>query len=504
MRLAVTRPAAAVVLLFLSASLGTAAAQRPEKASRVGYLTAGSHSDQGRQRRFEAFRQGLRELGYVEGQNIAIESRWAEGKDDRYPALAADLVRLKVDVIVAVGGAATKAAQQATRTTPIVMSLVNDPLGSGLVPSLARPGGNVTGISLMAPDLVGKQIEVLKEVVPKVSRVALLRNPVNPASAPQLREAEAAARALGVRVQTFEARVPHEIDSAFAAMTRERAGALVVLTDSIFTNQRRQIAELAVQRRLPAVYGNSEHAEAGGLMAYSANLTSGTPATQAAKQATRTIPIVMTQLADPVGTGLVASLGRPGGNVTGLTTQDADLGGKRLELLLQVVPRVSRLALLIDETNPGSVLIAKGTQAAAASLGLRLQSLGVRDPGELDRAFAAMKEGRAGALMVESSSMLFTWRERLADLALKNRLPSMFAQRQYAEGGGLMAYSADVSDLFRRAATFVDRILKGAKPADLPVEQPTKWEFVVNLKTAKALGLTIPQSLLLQATQVIE
>jgi len=233
-------------------------------------------------------------------------------------------------------------------------------------------------------------------------------------------------------------------------------------------------------------------------------VTSGTPATQAAKQATRTIPIVMTQLADPVGTGLVASLGRPGGNVTGLTTQDADLGGKRLELLLQVVPRVSRLALLIDETNPGTVLIAKGTQAAAASLGLRLQSLGVRDPGELDRAFAAMKEARAGALMVESSSMLFTWRERLADLALKNRLPTMFAQRQYAEAGGLMAYSADVSDLFRRAATFVDKILKGAKPADLPVEQPAKWEFVVNLKTAKALGLTIPQSLLLQATQVIE
>jgi putative ABC transport system substrate-binding protein len=233
-------------------------------------------------------------------------------------------------------------------------------------------------------------------------------------------------------------------------------------------------------------------------------VTSGTPASQAAKQATGTIPIVMTQLADPVGSGLVASLGRPGGNVTGLSTQDAELGGKRLELLLQVVPRVSRLALLIDETNPGTVLIAKGTQAAAASLGLQVQSLGVRDPGELDRAFAAMREARAGALIVESSSMLFTWRERLADLALKNRLPTMFAQRQYAEAGGLMAYSADFSDLFRRAATFVDKILKGAKPADLPVEQPTKWEFVVNLKTAKALGLTIPRPLMLRADQIIE
>jgi len=233
-------------------------------------------------------------------------------------------------------------------------------------------------------------------------------------------------------------------------------------------------------------------------------VTSGTPASQAAKQATGTIPIVMTQLADPVGSGLVASLGRPGGNVTGLSTQDAELGGKRLELLLQVVLRVSRLALLIEETNPGTVLIAKGTQAAAASLGLHVQSLGVRDPGELDRAFAAMREARAGALIVESSSMLFTWRERLADLALKNRLPTMFAQRQYAEAGGLMAYSADFSDLFRRAATFVDKILKGAKPADLPVEQPTKWEFVVNLKTAKALGLTVPPSLLARADEVIQ
>ena len=294
MRIAVIRPATAVVLLLLSASLGTAAAQPAGKVPWVGYLTAGSHADQGRQRRFDAFRQGLRDLGYAEGQNIAIESRWAEGKDDRYPTLAADLVRLKVDVIVAVGGAASKAAQQATRTIPIVMSL--------------------------------------REMVPKASRVALLRNPTNPASAAQLREAEAAARALGVRLQTLEARVPQEIDRAFAAMTRERAGALLVLTDSIFTNQRRQIAELAAERRLPAVYGNSEHAEA----------------------------------------------------------------------------------------------------------------------------------------------------------------------------GGLVAYSASFLDLERRAATFVDKILRGAKPGDLPVEQPTKLELVINLRTAKAIGLTIPPSLLQRADQIID
>jgi putative ABC transport system substrate-binding protein len=318
---------------FLATPLGMAAAQSSEKVPRVGYISPGSSSDPMRLRRFEAFRQGLRELGYVEGQNIVLEPRWAEGQYARYPALAADLVRLKAGVIVAVGRAATKAAKEVTRTIPIVMSVVIDPIGSGLVASLARPGGNVTGLTIMASDLVGKQFEVLKEVVPKVSRVALLLNPDNPGSAPQLREAEAAARALGVRLQTLEARGPQEIDSAFAAMTRERAGALVILNDAILgLNQGKQIAELAAKSRLPAVQG----------------------------------------------------------------------------------------------------------------------------------------------------------------------LP------EYADLGGLMAYGANLLELERRAATFVDKILKGAKPADLPVEQPSKFELVINLQTAKALGLTIPQSLLRRADRVIE
>jgi putative ABC transport system substrate-binding protein len=321
-----------LILSLLVVSFAAAAAQPPEKVPRVGYLSPGSPSEPFRQRRFEAFRHGLRELGYVEGQTIALEPRWAEGSYERYPALAADLVRLQVDVIVAVGGAATRAVQHATRTIPIVMSVVNDPVGSSLVSNLAHPGGNVTGLSLMVPDLVGKQFEVLKEVVPNVSRVALLWNPANPASASQLREAEAAARALGVQLQPLEVRSPQEIDSAFAAMTRERVDALVELTDSILLNQRRQIAELAAERRLPAVYGSSEHAEAGGLMAYSANLL----------------------------------------------------------------------------------------------------------------------------------------------------------------------------DLERRAATYVHKILKGAKPGDLPVEQPTKFELVINLKTAQALGITIPPRLLFQADKVIQ
>ena len=314
------------------AALGTAGAQPAEKVPRVGYLNPGSSSDPVRQRRLEALRHGLRELGYVEGQNIALEPRWAEGKYDRYPSLAADLVRSKVDVIVAWSGLATKAAQEATRTIPIVMSLVNDPVGSGLVASLARPGGNVTGTTVVAPDVVGKRLELLREVVPKVSRVAVLQHPDNPASASMVREAEAAARALGVRLQILGVRNPAEIDSAFAAMTRERAGALLTLSDAIFDTQQRLILELAAKRRLPTIFGD----------------------------------------------------------------------------------------------------------------------------------------------------------------------------RQYAEAGGLAAYGADLLDLERRAATYVDKILKGAKPAEMPVEQPTKFEFVINLKTAKALGLTIPSSLLQRADRVIE
>jgi putative ABC transport system substrate-binding protein len=321
-----------VLALGLTISPLAIEAQPQGKVPRVGYLHPGSPSDPLRQRRLEAFRQDLRDLGYVEGQNIAIESRWAEGQYGRYPALAADLVRLKVEVIVAVTAAATQAAQQATRTIPIVMLAVADPVGSGLVASLARPGGNVTGLTGMSPDLVGKQLQLLKQVVPEVSRVALLRHPDNAASPAQLREAEAAARILGVRLQTLEARNPQEIDSAFAAMTRERAGALLIIPDAFFVNQRRQIAELAIKRRLP----------------------------------------------------------------------------------------------------------------------------------------------------------------------------SLFNLAEYTEAGGLMVYGPNFLDMERRAATYVHKILQGARPADLPVEQPAKFELVINLKTAKALGLTIPQTLLQRADQIID
>jgi putative ABC transport system substrate-binding protein len=319
-------------MLCSAAALPTAAhAQQIAKVPRVGWLSPGSRTSDENFLAF--FHDGLHELGWVVGQNIAIEPRWAEGRFEQLPDLAAELVQLKVDVIVANVTQASLAAKHATSTIPIVMVGVGDPLGSGLVDNLARPGGNVTGPSSMLAEASVKQLALLKETVPNASPVAVLRNPANPVwQASALRETQAAARAMGLRLQLLEARGPDELEGAFAAMTRERAGALFVPADIIFVRHAQRMAELAARHRLPAMFGFREHVEAGGLMSYAAN-------------------------------------------------------------------------------------------------------------------FAVM---------------------------------------------------------FRRAATFADKILKGAKPADLPVEQPTKFELVINLKTAKALGLTIPQSVLLRADEVIQ
>ena len=322
-------PAVAAAILFLAVQ---AAAQPASQVPRIGYISPGSSSNASRVARLDAFRQGLREQGYVEGQNVVIEPRWAEGNYDRYAELTAELVRSKVDVLVTVGAAGSQVAKRATKTIPIVMTVVNDPLGGGLVESLAHPGGNLTGLSMMAPDLVGKQLQLLMEIVPKLSRVAILSNPASPGSAPQLRVAEALAPTLGLRLQVLEARTPQDIDRAFAAMGKERAGGLVVLAESVFTNQAKQ----------------------------------------------------------------------------------------------------------------------------------------------------------------------------LADKAVKMRLPTIFALKEHADAGGLVVYGADPLDMERRAAGFVAKILKGAKPADLPVEQPSKLELIINLKTARAIGLTVPHAVLVRADQVIE
>jgi putative ABC transport system substrate-binding protein len=311
----------------------TGRAQQAAKVARIGYLSASLASNP---HHHEAFRQGLRNLGYVEGRNLVIEYRDAEGKVERHPALVAKLVALKVDVIVVAGSTLiTRTAKQATSTLPIVFIGAGDPVGSRLVTSLARPGGNVTGLSAIGPDLVGKCLELLKQAVPGVDRVAVLWVP----------------------------------------------GALGERTDK--------------------------------------------------------------------------------------------------DML-------------------------KGAEVAGRALGMQLQFVDGRGLENFDRAFSDMSSARAGGLTVLPSARLLRKHRHLVDLAARNRLPAVYTSREFVDAGGLMAYGANLADLYRRAATYVDKVLKGAKPADLPVELPTKFELAINLKTAKALGLAIPPTLLALANEIIE
>jgi ABC-type uncharacterized transport system substrate-binding protein len=314
-------------LLFTASPF--AEAQQPKKIPRIGFLSGATPSTIST--RVEAFRQGLRELGYWEGKNIVIEWRYAEGKLDRLPALAAELVHLKVDVIVSAAPAPTRSAKQATATIPIVMGNDDDPVGSGFAASLARPGGNVTGLSTLSPEISGKQLDLLKEIVPKLSRVGVLGDVTRPGHPQALKELNVAANAFGVQVQYLEVQEPNDIETAFRAARKEHADAVLVLQSAVLLNQRKQIADLAVKSRLPAIYLSQEH----------------------------------------------------------------------------------------------------------------------------------------------------------------------------VEDGGLMTYGVNINDLFRRAATYVDKILKGAKPADLPVEQPIKFQLIINLKAAKQIDLTIPPNVLARADKVI-
>jgi putative tryptophan/tyrosine transport system substrate-binding protein len=246
-------------------------AQQPNKLPRIGYLSASS--PRAIATRTEAFRQGLRDLGYVEGKNILIEYRFGDGKLDRVPALAAELVGLKVDVIVTGGPTVTRAAKETTVTIPIVMAFDSDPVGNGFVASLARPGGNVTGLSTLAPELSGKQLELLKEIVPKLSHVAVLRTSTQPGTAQALRETELAAGAFGVQLQYLEVRDPKDIESAFQAARKGRAEAILVLASPVFNVQQKRIVDFAIKNRLPAIYYAPEWVEDGGLMSYGVSFT---------------------------------------------------------------------------------------------------------------------------------------------------------------------------------------------------------------------------------------
>jgi putative tryptophan/tyrosine transport system substrate-binding protein len=233
-------------------------------------------------------------------------------------------------------------------------------------------------------------------------------------------------------------------------------------------------------------------------------VTAGPPGTRAAKEAAVTIPIVMAQDSDPVGNGYVASLARPGGNITGLATLAPEISGKRLELLKETVPRLSRVAVLGNSTEPGNAQVLRETELATEAFKVQLQSLDVLGPKDIETAFRAAGKGRADAVLVLPSSILISHRTQVAELAVKSRLPGIYWQSEWVENGGLMSYGVSYTDLFRRAATYVDKILKGAKPNDLPVEQPIKFEFVINLKAAKQIGLTIPPNVLARADKVIK
>ena len=260
-----------LVAAMLLAVCVCAEAQQPKKVRRIGYLSSDSPSTIAE--RIEAFRQGLRELGYVEGKNIVIEWRFAEGKADRLAGLAAEHVRLKVEVIVTSGPVATRAAKESTVTIPIVTAQDNDPVGNGLVASLARPGGNVTGLSTLAPEISGKRLELVKEIVPGLARVAVLASSTTPGNAQASKETELAARALGVQLQYLDVQSAKDIAPAFRAATKGRADALLVLQSPVFINERTQLAELAVKNRVPTIYDRREFVDDGGLVCYGTNYT---------------------------------------------------------------------------------------------------------------------------------------------------------------------------------------------------------------------------------------
>jgi putative ABC transport system substrate-binding protein len=265
-----TRIAAFIALLTL-ALVHLADAQQPTKVPRIGFIVGASPSAS--LARTDAFRQGLRELGHVERKNIVIEWRYAEGKPDRLPALAAELVRLKVDIIVSSGATPTRAAKEATNTIPIVMAQDNDPIGNGFVASLARPGGNISGLSTLAPEISGKRLELLKEIIPKLSRVAVLGTSTNPGNAQALRETELAAQAFGVKLQYLDVLDPKDIETVFRAASKGRADAVLVLGSPVLNSKRTQIADLAIKSRLPATYYAPEWVEDGGLMSYGVSFT---------------------------------------------------------------------------------------------------------------------------------------------------------------------------------------------------------------------------------------
>jgi ABC-type uncharacterized transport system substrate-binding protein len=635
-----------LIIALLASAEESAKAQQPKKIHRIGWISLASRAGPD----VAAFLEGLRERGYIEGRNIIIEYRFADGREDRLPKFAADLVRLKVDAIVTTNNATTDAAGKATTTIPIVFATYGDPVGDGLITSLARPAGNMTGLSFLSFGLSGKRLELLNEAFAKIACVAVLYDPDAQTHLRQLKEMQVVAQALGIKLLALGPRGPKpNFKREFQTAITQRADALITLPDPVRLN-RKVIVDLAAKNRLPVMYPERRFTEAGGLMSYGPSLpdlyrraafyidkilkgakpadlpveqptkfelvinlktakeigvtirpevlmwadrvisdggqmpeksgattyssdaqrsvkirrigvlmagsenrnlevfkqklgelgwvdgqniafeyrgadgnnerfpalaaellrvnvdiivTNSVRGARAAQQRTKTIPIVTTAIPGPLESGLVDSLHRPGRNVTGLSFMRPELGGKRLELLKEIIPGLSRIAVLSNVADIKAMQI-KEIESVARSLSVQLQILNVKSPDEIENAFSSIAREKVRALSVLTQSMFVLNRKRIVTLAAKNRLPAMYPDSAFTYAGGLVSYGPNHADLYRRAAIYVDKILKGAKPADLPVEQPTKFELVINLKTAEHIGLTIPSNVLMWADQVIK
>jgi ABC-type uncharacterized transport system substrate-binding protein len=617
-----------------------ARAQQPQKVHRIGWIALDGS------RPSRDFMTGLRERGYIDGQSFIIEYRSAQGSEKRLSEIAAELVRLKPDVIVANGNSATDAARKATTTIPIVFKH-GDPIWDGVAGSLAQPGKNLTGLSEIAFELAGKRLELLRDAFPKISHIAVLLNPNAPVHRRQFADMEKVAQSLGVQLQAVELRdLRLDFDAVLQRPTSQRANAFLTLPNPNVFRYRTPVLEFSAKNRLPAIYPDSAFANAGGLMSYGVDyralnrraayyvdrilkgakpsdlpveqptkfelvinlataktlgltipakvltwadrvigdggqlseksvattypnevrqttkiprigilspggrgpaidaflkglhefswvegqtivieyrfadgneerlpalaaqlvranvdiIVSTSPrATVAARQLAENIPIVATFF----GSGIM-NLDHPTRNVTGLYFMPPELGGKRLELLKEIIPGISRVAALANVVNVDREPAIKEISAIARSLGVQLQILNVKKSEEIKNAFSVMASGKVDALTVLTQGMFVRTRAEIIELAAKSRLPAMYSDNRYTDSGGLVSYGPNNDEMNRRAAYFVDRILKGAKPAELPVEQPTKFELVINLKTAKQIGLTIPPKVLMWADRVIE
>src|SRR5215469_2021021 len=517
--------------LLLAVATQSVRAQGPPKQHRIAIITpagpVAAISDTG-PRAWPAFFDELRRLGDVEGQNLTIERYSGEGRPERYVDLAREVVNRNPDVIVAITTPIAEAARAANGAIPIVWIGV-ETIGVGLVTSLARPGGNITGVNLYDYEIWGKRLQILKEAVPAASKVAFLlpRRTWENVYGQLLREIS---RRLEISLigMPLDESTPSEYKHVFAKIAPERPDAIIVHDIGDLVPYRHLIVELVEKSRLPAMYGWRDYVEAGGLMAYEADLgearrrmaddaadlvdrqvdvivtEGGDSSAFAAKRATSTIPIVFHTGTDPFESDLVTSLARPGGNLTGVSLVTTELMPKLLELLSELVPQARVIALLVNPNGASAEPQMRTAQEAARTKGLELRILKAGAEGDFEAAFASLVQQHAGALVVGSDPFLFSRRKHLMALASRDAVPAIYPRREFAAAGGLLSYGTSFPAAYRLKGTYVGKILKGAKPADLPVQQPTTFELVINLKTAKALGLTVPPSILARADEVIE